>query len=57
VRAFHTQIGVLVEQVKEFALGGHQTSKHGFLRKSELILLGAAVRGGGLLILLIDAAY
>jgi hypothetical protein len=28
--AFDAQLGVLVKQVKEFALGGHQTSKHMF---------------------------
>jgi hypothetical protein len=30
MRTLHAQGGVLVEQVKEFALGGHQASKHGF---------------------------
>jgi len=29
-RPFDAQLGVLIKQVKEFALGGHQTSKHIF---------------------------
>ena len=32
VRTLHAQGGVLVEQVKKFALGGHQASKHIILR-------------------------
>jgi hypothetical protein len=32
MRTLHAQGRVLVEQVKELALGGHQASKHFFLR-------------------------
>jgi hypothetical protein len=44
------QVRVLVEQLKEFALGGHETSKHGFLRYCELILLNVTADDGGVMI-------
>ena len=38
LRALDAQVGMLVEQLEKFALGGHQSSKHG---RSSLVKLNA----------------